>query len=175
MIITVDELNNFLNNYESSDSVKALKESVIASAEDVVIDYLGYCPLLKNYQEEYHNGTGKRTMFLNAKNVVSVNCITEDGEYLADVELREDCLYRKEKFNENKEYCVDYLAGWRIGQMPIIIKNTILRVASLMWLETGGNIGLSARTSPDNSKTFISYNNYSKYLAPLEKYRVVRF
>ena len=114
-------------------------------------------------------------MFLNAKNVVSVNCVTEDEEYLGDVELREDCLYRKEKFNESKEYCVDYSAGWRIGQMPIIIKNTILRIASLMWLETGGNIGLSARTSPDNSKTFISYNNYSKYLAPLEKYRVVRF
>ena len=64
MIITVDELNNFLNNYESSDSVKALKESVIASAEDVVIDYLGYCPLLRTIKKNTTMELVKEQCFL---------------------------------------------------------------------------------------------------------------
>lgn len=174
MIVTIAELNSYLNNFESSSEVTALKQSVVESAEAVVIDYLGYNPIA-HIHEEYYMGSGNKYLYPDAKHILSFNYMTEDEEYIEDVCQRNDAFYRKAGFDPNREYYVSYVAGWRPELMPAIIKTTILRIASLMWLETGGNIGLSARTSPDNSKTFISYNNYNKYLAPLESYRIIRF
>lgn len=60
-------------------------------------------------------------------------------------------------------------------EIPEVIKLTILRIATLMLMEGGENIGVSGKSFADNSRTFISYTNYSKYLSPLQTFRKVVF
>ena len=59
--------------------------------------------------------------------------------------------------------------------MPKVIKLSIMRIATLMLSETNGNIGLTGKSFADNSRTFINYSNYKKYLEPLDGLRIVRF
>jgi hypothetical protein len=70
---------------------------------------------------------------------------------------------------------LSYTAGWEIGQMPSVIVVSILRIATLMLSETGGNIGLTGKSFADNSRTFVNYSNYRKYLAPLDSLRILGF
>lgn len=64
---------------------------------------------------------------------------------------------------------------WTLEQLPELVKLTILRIATLMLMEGGENIGVSGKSFADNSRTFISYTNYQKYLSPLQTYRRVVF
>lgn len=59
--------------------------------------------------------------------------------------------------------------------VPSVIRLTVLRLATLMLMEAGENIGVSSKSMPDNSRTFISYTNYNKYLQPLQNLRKVVF
>ena len=51
---------------------------------------------------------------------------------------------------------------------------TILQIASLMLEESGGNIGITGKTMAENSRTFINYTNYDKWLKKLDPLRIVR-
>ena len=64
---------------------------------------------------------------------------------------------------------------WESQSIPSIVKLTILRISTLMLMEAGENIGVSGKSFADNSRTFISYTNYSKYLSPLQTFREVLF
>lgn len=46
--------------------------------------------------------------------------------------------------------------------VPSIVRLTILRIATLMLMESGENIGITGKSFADNSRSFISYTNYSK-------------
>ena len=59
--------------------------------------------------------------------------------------------------------------------VPSLVSITILRIATLMLMEAVENIGVSGKSFSDNSRSFISYTNYSKYLNPLQTYREVAF
>ncbi|MCF0238161.1 MAG: hypothetical protein HUK24_06135 [Sphaerochaetaceae bacterium] len=61
------------------------------------------------------------------------------------------------------------------GNFPEVITLSILRVATLMLMETGGNIGLTGKAYADQSRTFINYSNYRKYLQPLDGLRRAEF
>ncbi len=64
---------------------------------------------------------------------------------------------------------------WEEEQVPSIVRLSILRISTLMLMEAGENIGVSGKSFADNSRTFISYTNYLKYLSPLQTYRKVAF
>lgn len=64
---------------------------------------------------------------------------------------------------------------WGSSNIPATISLSILRIATLMLSETGGNIGLTGKAFGDNSRTFINYSNYRKYLQPLDPIRLARF
>ena len=51
----------------------------------------------------------------------------------------------------------------------------ILRIASLMLSEQGGNIGVTSKSFSDQSRTFVNYSNYNKFLNPLSIYRSRNF
>lgn len=65
--------------------------------------------------------------------------------------------------------------NWNADNMPALIKETILRIASLMLMEAGENIGLTGKSFSDNSRSFVSYTNYDKYLRPIQNFRKVFF
>jgi hypothetical protein len=58
--------------------------------------------------------------------------------------------------------------------MPVIFKQTVLRIAALLLTEADNNIGITSKSFGDmGSRTFISYTNFDKYLYPLSKYRLI--
>ena len=59
--------------------------------------------------------------------------------------------------------------------VPNLVRLTVLRIATLMLMEAGENIGVTGKSFADNSRSFISYTNYSKYLNPLQTFREVAF
>ncbi len=65
--------------------------------------------------------------------------------------------------------------NWTDGAVPEVVKLTILRIATLMLMEGGENIGVTGKSFADNSRTFIQYTNYMKYLTPIQTYRKVAF
>ena len=67
------------------------------------------------------------------------------------------------------------MENWADGAVPEVVKLTILRIATLMLMEGGENIGVTGKSFADNSRTFIQYTNYMKYLTPIQTYRKVAF
>ena len=59
--------------------------------------------------------------------------------------------------------------------VPDLVRLTVLRIGTLMLMEAGENIGVTGKSFADNSRSFISYTNYSKYLSPLQTFREVAF
>ena len=58
---------------------------------------------------------------------------------------------------------------------PDIIKLTIKKIATLNLMEAGENIGVSSKSMPDASRTFINYTSYMKYLRPIQNMREAKF
>ncbi|MFA6845461.1 MAG: hypothetical protein WCR02_07025 [Sphaerochaetaceae bacterium] len=107
--------------------------------------------------------------------------VADFNAYSGNFEDSSDAVAIKTMFLKSaQEICDTYLGfdsevKWTSEQMPEVVKLSILRVATLMLSETGGNIGLTGKSFADNSRTFVNYSNYRKYLQPLDGIREPRF
>lgn len=107
--------------------------------------------------------------------------ITEFDNYSGNFEDSSQAVSLKTQFlNAAQQLVGEYLRfnpeeKWESAQVPDLVKITILRIATLMLMEGGENIGVSSKSFSDNSRTFISYTNYLKYLSPLQTFREVAF
>ena len=107
--------------------------------------------------------------------------ISEFDDYSGNFEDGTQAVTLKTRFlNAAQELVGEYLrfdpeAKWDSGQVPDLVKVTILRIATLMLMEGGENIGVSGKSFADNSRSFISYTNYYKYLNPIQTFREVAF
>ena len=107
--------------------------------------------------------------------------IDQFNEYTGNFEDTQQITDLKTTFLKSSQELVgEYLRfdpeeRWTSGEVPEIIRLTVMRIATLMLMEGGENIGVSSKSFSDNSRTFISYTNYQKYLSPLQTYREVVF
>ena len=107
--------------------------------------------------------------------------IAEFNEYTGDYEESAQTVELKNLILSSAQEVVgQYLrydpeTKWKPQSVPSIVRLTILRIATLMLMEAGENIGITGKSFADNSRSFISYTNYSKYLSPLQTYREVAF
>lgn len=112
--------------------------------------------------------------------------VDQFNAYSGNYEDKESAVEVKRLFLESAEEIVEGYLGydpetqpqpdlWCSEGLPASIKLSILRIATLMLQETGGNIGLTGKSFGDNSRTFINYSNYRKYLQPLDPIRLARF
>ena len=181
MIADVSLFNAYSNNYEDSEDAVLLKTEFLKAAEGLVTDYLGFSPEEKEYRDVLLDGTDKGILYLPARNITKLSSLAFDGEEkdLSDTILTDDRIeYRTgDVFRRlGREYIsVSFTAGWDENSMPSTIRLAVLRIATLMLQETGGNIGLTGKSFADNSRTFVSYSNYRKYLEPLSPLRIRRF
>ena len=81
-----------------------------------------------------------------------------------------NCLDMAQKIIE------DYL-GYALSAynttMPIVITQTLFRIASLLQQEGAGNIGINNKSFGDSgSRSFLNIVDYSKYLAQLSEYKL---
>lgn len=177
-IVNLEQFNNYSGNFDDDKDTILNKLMILESAEQVVKDYLGYNIIEENLVEDYV-GTGSKKLFLHAQPVTYVNDVVVNGKHLVqdlDYIVIPDCimLTKGKKFCNNDEIVVDYCAGLSADRVPAIIKETILRIATLMLIEAGENIGITSKSFGDNSRTFLNYTSYEKYLRPLAPLRIVR-
>ena len=179
------KFNVYTNNYEDSPEVNDIKRQYIISATEVVENYLGYKLDIHEVTEE-HTFIGSHDFYLKSFPVQEVyNVILADGTYLPapyyslrgdHVRIqfpRDDFFAESCKLWKNDEITIIYAAGYR--QLPDIVTQTILRIASLLQSESQGNIALQSKSyGNDGSRSFFNYTNWSKFLDPLYPLRVVR-
>jgi hypothetical protein len=60
------------------------------------------------------------------------------------------------------------------NNIPVLFKQTALRIAALLLTEADNNIGITSKSFGDSgSRTFVSYTNFDKYLFPLSRYKLI--
>lgn len=173
-LITLEEFRKYNNYYE--EDTDDMCSSFIEAAEDMVIDYLGYDPNINDYVEE-DIGIGGSKLYTRVTPIQGFSYITSKEQDIdfSDIAYNSKYIYSRSNsnvFKEGRSYLVAYSAGYK--KIPQVIKLAVLRISSLMLAESNGNIGLSGKSNPDQSRTFISYANYDKYLKPLVNLRSVR-
>ncbi len=181
MIADIAMFNTYSGNFEDSPEAVLLKTAFLSSAEEIVISYLGFDPRLQVHTDLIASGTGMRRLYLPLRNIASVeelwvgNTAIDASKVIAcDDHIRfVDALTVFPQGMDNIR--ISLSAGWNVQQMPSVVTISILRIATLMLSETGGNIGLTGKSFADNSRTFVNYSNYRKYLQPLDSLRIIRF
>jgi uncharacterized repeat protein (TIGR02543 family) len=173
-LVTVAQLKVFAKLGDSDDGDLQYQE-FLSSAEQVVSDYLGYAPAAADYVHTF-NGQGRSYLTLRSP-VISITSITVAGvtktlsDYVTDFETITN--KNSEIFPVGALVVVTYRAGWSI--IPALVTLCIKRIATLMSMETGERIGVSSQSfDGGNTRNFINYTSYAKYLAPLNSIRVDR-
>lgn len=172
MIIEISELQKYSGVYLSEDDNS--QELYIKSAEEILFSYLGYNPELKEYTKVY-DGLGYADLRLGVKNIVEVSKVVIDGEEIDPAEFVIDddsVVYKNGTFKAGrKNIIVEFVAGFE--EIPSIMKMTILRIATLLQLESDNNIGVSSRSFADNTRTFLNTKNYEPYLVQCSRYKLL--
>lgn len=174
-LISIEQLRAYTGNYE--EDTLGLYDVVVQSATEIVVDYLGYNPWYESY-DEWISGAGGRKLYLNARDIENVNFLEINGQEadICDIGYKDDYIYSlsgKAIFKEGVDNIhVMYTAGLR--QLPKLLTLSTLRIASLMLQEFNSNIGISSKSFADQSRTFINYSNYDKYLQPLKALRIFK-
>lgn len=174
VLATIKELQDFTGVFENSESSQS--ELFLGSASDIIINYLGYDPELKNYKN-FYNGNGQNYLRLETKPIQKINGIEINGiiEPLEEFYFDDDTLlYRgSKKFPEGiKNVLVDFEAGFE--NVPDLIKLTCLRIAAILQTEADNNIAITSKSFGESgSRTFYNFTNFQKYLLPISKWKLV--
>ena len=176
-LVTLTQFNTYTGNLETGNAIDDLKNSILDAAQEVVIEYLGFDPLSRSHSDLI-SGLGFNRLYLFAHPVTSVTAISINGAALdvQEVTLHDTYIRRAQGVFPSgvDNVAVSYVAGWAANAMPDTIITTILQIASLMLQEAGGNIGITGKSFAENSRTFINYTNFDKWLRKLDPYRIVR-
>ena len=177
MIVTVNEFNTYSENYETDSNVVALKEDILNSAQEIVKEYLGFDPESGNHTD-YISAIGNNRLYLFAHPISAVSSVTVNGVAVTSDEYTINDRYLRLKSGVwpegDENVAVSYTAGWSAQTLPDTIKMAILQIATLMFMEAGENIGITGKSFSENSRTFINYTNFKKWLEKLDPLRIVR-
>ena len=177
MIITVTEFNTYSGNMETASDLVSMKESLIKTAQEIVSEHLGY-PVENCEHEDYISAIGQPDLFLFGYPVTSVLDLSLCGSAVpsSDYTIRGRSLRLKSgvwPVGIDNVYC-RYMAGWTSQTVPEEVKTVVKQIASLLLQETNGNIGVTGKSMSENSRTYINYTNFSKWLEKLNPYVVKR-
>lgn len=176
MIVTVSEFDTYTNHYEDDPKVVEMKKQMLLAAQEVVADYIGF-KLESETRTDYISGIGNNHLFLFAYPITGVTSVEVNGSLVTDYTIYRSRYLIKtegvwaEGVNNIK---VTYTAGWTPEDTPSTIRMTILQIASLLLEEANGNIGVTGKSFAENSRSFINYTNYDKWLKKLDPFRILR-
>jgi len=177
MIVSVEQFDTYSGNYETAEDVVAMKTQMLNAAQKVVEEYLGFDPESKSY-DDYVSGIGYAQLYLFAHPITEVVSVEISGVSVpaTSFTINGRCLRRNDGVwpvgIDNIH--VSYTAGWSSENVPDVVRMAIVQIASLMLEESGGNIGITGKSFAENSRTFINYTNYKKWLEKLDGLRVMR-
>ncbi len=174
--VLLDVWKKYARKQDSDTDGEALYQLYIDAAEKIVEDNLSYSPASASYTHTLV-GSGMAYLQLRAKPITELTSVTVDGisrdvgdfyindEYITDI--------TRAAFPNGATIIVEYTAGW--AAVPALIQMAVMEIASLLSLQAGENIGVSSTTfDGGNTRSFINYTSFEKYLRPLSSYRVVR-
>lgn len=173
MIITLTNFNTFMNDFETSTDVDTLKTNCISSAEGIVEGFLGYKINKTGYNQRFRN-IYSDFIVVNSYITKIISLKISDVEVFAEDISFEKYYITVKNYNNYKNCVVEisYEGGWTNTTAPAIISVTVCEIATLLYLQTAKNIGVTGLLGTDGmSRTFINYTNFDKYLKKLEDYK----
>ena len=172
-IATVEDFQKYTGFFEEVEQ----QQIYLDGAQDIVEKYLGYHVLEKKYVDLFH-GNGTKTLQLKARPVKLITVKIEGGETPVDnfITEHEFIYYKNGVFPEGKYNIeVKYKGGLSEGSVPELLRLTVLRLASLLATEAQGNIGVTSKSFGDSgTRTFLNNTDFSRYLLPVNSYRLLR-
>ncbi|MEM4260540.1 MAG: hypothetical protein QXG00_04850 [Candidatus Woesearchaeota archaeon] len=173
MLIDLEYFNTFTNDYETSEEIDEIKIDCIIAAQKIVKDYVGYELEETNIKETFYNIYNDFIVLRGYITEVSDLKIDDVNIDINDVVIEKYYITIKNYTNyKNTKIEVDYNIGWTSENVDSIFKIVIAEIATLLYLQTHKNIGITGLIGSDGmSRTFINYTNYNKYLSKLEGYR----
>lgn len=173
LLATKEELEKFTGVQE--DELSSQAELFLGSASDIIRNYLGYDPELKNYKKAF-NGNGTNILRLGSKPIQKINEVEINGvvEPMEDFYFDDDTLFYKDGFIPEgiKNVRIDFDSGFET--IPDLIKLTCLRIAAILQTESDNNIGITSKSFGESgSRTFYNFTNFNKYLLPLSKWKII--
>jgi len=173
MEVLLNEFNVYLNDYNDTQDINALKTEMLVSAQSLVERFLGYT-LGEAETEETYTWINRVSFGIMLPKPCEISEIKINGDVVTNY-LTHGIWYIKDKDNLYRDYKnaeVEITGYWNLQPTPEIVKIVILKIASLMYMETNKRIGISGVQLPDGmGHQYISYTNYSKHLAALNPYR----
>lgn len=173
MEVTLAEFNTYLNDYNDSAEVQALKIDMLNSAQVLCEKHLGYT-LGEAATEETYTWINKSSFAILLPKPCEITTVKINGDTVTNY-LTHGLWYIKDSDNYYRDYRnaeIEIKGYWNLQPTPDIIKIAILKIASLMYLETGKKIGVSGVQLPDGmGHQYISYTNYNKHLLALNPYK----
>lgn len=173
MEVLLSEFNAYLNDYNDTAEIQALKTEMIKSAQSLVEKHLGYT-LGEAATEETYTWVNKTSFAIMLPKPCEITTIKINGDTVTNY-LTHGLWYIKDKDNLYRDYQNAEIAitgYWNLQPTPDIVKIVILKIASLMYMETNKRIGVSGVQLPDGmGHQYISYTNYNKHLQALNPYR----
>lgn len=169
--ITVEELEDYVKKYPDESS---LLEHYVSAAEEMVENYLGYSPELKEYRTVSYGDDG-RLFCLEAFPLVELKeaRINENpvDSSLFRIKKRNylELNYGKGVFYSGSLYSLTYTAGFE--KVPSKIKTVALQLASLIWESEGGNLAVSSTTYSDSGSRVFNNFKADRFLEELEPYK----
>ena len=175
MLIDIATFDSY-NNLGTDVDIDPLKTLVIDSACNEVVKYLGYNPEAKTYTSTV-DGQGEYYIRLDARPINSISSVVVDGVSLSptDFVYNSNLLYHKSHLNVFNKGFNNVVVGYNAGYstLPSDIKIVALEIASLLWMEKSGNIGITSRADGDlGSRTFFKTTDFLPYLRRLSSYRI---
>ena len=168
MVITKEELEGYTGvQFESGNNIAEL---FIGAAQNIVESYLGYEVETKEYNKHFSLHSSN-TIKCGVMNITAVTTITVDGSPVENYYIDNDKIILSQPVISD-DIIVTFTAGFGTD-LPDIIKLTVLRIAALLQVESNNNIGISAKSFIDGSRTFTNFVNYDKYLIQCSKYKLI--
>jgi membrane-associated protease RseP (regulator of RpoE activity) len=174
-ILTLAEFKKYAKKMDEDATGEALYQAYLDAAESVVSDFLSY-PIAQDTYTHTFYGDGKPYLALKAQPVVLAS-VTVGGvaRSLSNIAVEDEIITDTtgNPFPVGSLIVVVYDGGF--DTIPGIVKVTVLEIAALLSMEAGENIGVTG-TSFDggNTRNFINYTKFDKYLQKLERYRIRR-
>lgn len=172
-LITLNEFNTYMNDYETSTTIDQLKSNCLKSAINIVEGYLKYSLDETTRTEAFTNNY--KDFIITTEYPVSITSLS-----LNNISIPIDDIILKKYYITVKKY-YDYLgvlvdivykSGWTALTLPASIKMVVLEIATLLFMQTNKNIGITGLMGADNlSRTFVNYTNYDKYLIKLNNHK----
>lgn len=173
MEVLLSEFNAYLNDYNDTAEIQALKTEMIKSAQSLVEKHLGYT-LGEAATEETYTWVNKTSFAVMLPKPCEITTIKINGDIVTNY-LTHGMWYIKDKDNLYRDYQnaeIEIKGYWNLQPTPDIVKIVILKISSLMYMETNKRIGVSGVQLPDGmGHQYISYTNYNKHLQALNPYR----